>query len=251
MINILKLKLKLLFSKPKVKIISAYDDRFSKIGKISQLTIKKYSNYFKFDYQIYKINKFKKRPPAWYKIKVLIENLKNNNYDYIIWVDSDAFFCRYINIMDYINKDKNLSLVFHNVLSLRKSKETYLNNIIYAPNTGFMVFKNCDWSRSFLELIWSQKNFINHPNWDNAAVYSILGYNSEIKKKIKNKFNKKIFDKIDKLPLIWNSIPNRNYFSQSNENMSLFAFDPAIVHLAGMRRKNRLKFIKFFKKIFI
>ena len=45
MINILKLKLKLLFSKPKVKIISAYDDRFSKIGKISELTIKKYSNY--------------------------------------------------------------------------------------------------------------------------------------------------------------------------------------------------------------
>ena len=114
-----------------------------------------------------------------------------------------------------------------------------------------MVFKSCDWSRSFLELIWSQKKFINHPNWDNAAVYSILGYNSEIKKKIKNRFNKKFFDKIDKLPLIWNSIPNRNYFSPSNENITLFEFDPVVIHLAGMRRKNRLKFIKLFKKNFI
>ena len=183
MINIFKLK-SLIF-KPKVKIISAYDDRFLKIGKISELSIKKYAKHFKYDYQIYKIKKFKERPPAWFKIKVLIENLEKDNYDYIIWIDSDAFFCRYKNIIDYIYRDKNLSLVFHNVLSLKKNKETYLNNIIYAPNTGFMVFKNCDWSRNFLELIWNQKKFIHHPNWDNAAVYSILGYNSEIKKMLK------------------------------------------------------------------
>lgn len=249
MINIFKLKS--LISKPKVKIISAYDDRFSKIGKISEASIKNYANHFKFDHEIYKINRFKERPPAWYKIKVLIENLKNDNYDYIIWVDSDAFFCRYENIIDYIDKSKNLSLVFHNVLSQKRNKETYFNNIIYAPNTGFMVFKNCDWSRRFLELIWSQKKFINHPNWDNAAVYSILGYNSEIKKKNKNIFNKKFFDKIHKLPLIWNSIPSRDCFSPSNVNITLFEFNPVIIHLAGMRRKNRKKFIKFFKKNFI
>ena len=249
MINIFKLKS--LIYKPRVKIISAYDDRFLKIGKISELSIKKYAKHFKYDYQIYKIKKFKERPPAWYKIKVLIENLKDKSHDYIIWVDSDAFFCRYKNIMDFIDRDKNLSLVFHNVLSKKKNKETYFNNIIYAPNTGFMVFKNCDWSRNFLELIWSQKKFINHPNWDNAAVYSILGYNSELKKNGKNKFNKKFFDKIDKLPMIWNSIPNRNYFNPSSENMTLFEFDPVIIHLAGMRRKNRLKFIKFYKNLFV
>ncbi len=91
-----------------MKIISAYDDRFLKIGKISELSIKKYAKHFKYDYQIYKIKKFKERPPAWFKIKVLMENLKDSNHDYIIWVDSDAFFCRYKNIMDSIDRDKNL-----------------------------------------------------------------------------------------------------------------------------------------------
>ena len=237
--------------KTKLKVISAYDKRFSKIGKISEKNFKKYANKFSFDCEIYKIKNFNERPPAWYKIKILIDNLENKNYDYILWIDSDAFFCRYENILKYIDKKKDLSLVFHNIKSPKKNNDPHIQNISYSPNTGFMIFKNSDWSKRFLKKIWNEKKYINHPNWDNAAIYSILGLNSELGLKKKNKKNKKIFSKINILPTIWNSVPNRSIMSDQKDNPSLFEFNPVVIHLAGIRRKNRIKFIREFRDLFI
>ena len=46
-------------------------------------------------------------------------------------------------------------------------------------------------------------------------------------------------------------MPKRNFENPENDEISNFYFDPVIIHLAGIRRRDRIKFIKKYKKIFI
>jgi hypothetical protein len=50
---------------------------------------------------------------------------------------------------------------------------------------------------------------------------------------------------------IWNSMPKNNFRDPDNNEISNFYFDPVIIHLAGIQRKNRLKFIKEYNHLFI
>ena len=50
---------------------------------------------------------------------------------------------------------------------------------------------------------------------------------------------------------IWNSMPKKNFKNPQNDEVSNFYFDPVIIHLAGIRKSNRLKFIREYKHLFI
>ncbi|EMH80122.1 galactosyl transferase GMA12/MNN10 family [alpha proteobacterium HIMB114] len=234
-----------------VKIISAYDFRYSKIGKLSEKNIKKYANYNNFDFEIFKIKHFYERPAAWFKIDILKKLILNEKYKYFLWIDSDAFFCNYENILDSINKDKNFHIVFHHIESRLKNKNKFLSNFYFGPNMGFFLIKNCEWSFKLLNDIWSKKRYINADFWEQSAFFSILGINTEIGSRKKNLYNRKIMSKIEILDLKWNSVPNREFFLKKKQNTSLFAFQPNIIHLAGMRRKYRVKFLKKYNKYFL
>ena len=40
--------------------------------------------------------------------KELIENLEKSTHDFYLWIDADAFFCRYENILNHVDKSKHL-----------------------------------------------------------------------------------------------------------------------------------------------
>ena len=73
----------------------------------NQKKIIKYADYFNFDYEINKSNKFE-RHFYWLKIKMIIENLEKGTHDFYFWIDADAFFCRYENILNHVDKSKHL-----------------------------------------------------------------------------------------------------------------------------------------------
>ena len=74
---------------------------------------------------------------------------------------------------------------------------------------------------------------------------------TEINKLSDNKPSKSILNKFEFLPGTWNSMPKRNYLKPDDTELSNFYFDPIIIHLAGMRRKNRINFIKKYNKLFV
>ena len=78
-----------------------------------------------------------------------------------------------------------------------------------------------------------------------------LGFKAEIGKISDNTVLKNTLDKTFFLPGIWNSMPGKNYKNPENDNISNFYFDPIIIHLAGIRRRDRLKFIKEYNHLFI
>ncbi len=85
---------------------------------------------------------------SWIKIPLIKKYLPQ--YDYVVWIDADAIFLNNIKIEEFI--DDNIDLV----LSKNALSET---KIMYTiTSTGFMIWKNSEWSFSTLNDLWNNYN---------------------------------------------------------------------------------------------
>ena len=234
----------------KLKILSGYNFRYRSIGKKSEESIIKYANYYNFDYEINKTNKFE-RHFYWLKIKMMIENLEKGTHEFYLWLDADTFFCRFENILNHVDKSKHLFVHNNFFKSSHKTKYKFVNYLTWAPNVGVLLVRNTDWSLNFFKNVWNKKKYLDHFWPDNAAFMDELGFKAEISRISSNNVNKDTLKKTFFLPGIWNSMPKKNYKNPEKDEVSNFYFDPIIIHLAGIRKRDRLKFIRDYKDLFI
>ena len=139
----------------KIKLIQYYTSNCEyavHTVKINQLYCTKYD----IDYSVLNndntiISNNEERSLKWYKIKFINETLQNDNeHDYIIFVDADAFF---------VNHNKDI----RDIINLYLTKNFIIawdwgdHNIV---NSGVMIFKNNIWSIDFLERVWKAGQLI-------------------------------------------------------------------------------------------
>ena len=85
------------------------------------------------------------RQNTWIKINLIKKHLPN--YDYVVWIDADAIFLKNIKIEDFLDDDIDL-VISKNPLSDTK--------IMYTmTSTGFMIWKNSNWSTDTLNFMWN------------------------------------------------------------------------------------------------
>tara|TARA_B100001778_G_C18580596_1_gene627215 strand:- start:1039 stop:1647 length:609 start_codon:yes stop_codon:yes gene_type:complete len=186
-----------------------YDKNISDYADINFAINKKYCE--KYNIPIFKCNQRRvpTRHPAWEKIPLLLIYI--NNYDYVIWIDSDAYF--YIdstNILDIINENKNYDIIFSADPSV-------------AINTGIYIVKNSQYSVKFLNK-WHYDEELYKNNsvpywWDNGIILDMLKVN--------------YLDIINHCKIIDYGILQHFY---KNENLTN---KPLILHLAGRSPKER------------
>ena len=83
----------------------------------------------------------------------------NKNYDYVLWIDADAFFCNFdIKIEDWIQNDKNFIVCRDAGANLNQ-----WSRYKYLINSGVMIFKNVGWSKNMLHYILHTNNFLTSP----------------------------------------------------------------------------------------
>lgn len=122
---------------------------------LSEEINRKYCNNFNIDY-ISETNsdtineKRNGRAFTWFKIPLLIDLLKKNEYEYVMYMDADAVFVK----NDY------------NVIETIESNQSYdfICSGDFGPdviNGGVLIFKNSDWSINFLERVWDSANYIS------------------------------------------------------------------------------------------
>jgi hypothetical protein len=104
------------------------------------------------------------RPPAWGKVAMLRETV--DAFDLVLWIDADAVIVDGgDDIADELEADRHLALVQH---------RHWDDQLI--PNTGVMLLRSGEFSRSLLDGMWGATRLIDHPWWDNAALLDVLGY---------------------------------------------------------------------------
>jgi hypothetical protein len=114
-----------------------YDDNIKSYGDINYNINKKYCEKYNLDIILSNTKIYKYRSSHWERLPLLLNNI--SKYDYLIWIDSDAFFYNDSNnILDIINNNMNVNFIFSNDIG---------NNNI---NTGFFIVKNTQYSIEFL-----------------------------------------------------------------------------------------------------
>jgi hypothetical protein len=139
----------------KICILTSYTDhiRWNDYGKcdygdFASLNHHEYSNKHGYSYvkEIVKNDDYLDWHPTWIKIDVLKKYLPL--YDYVVWIDADAVFVNQeIKIEDMITD--NVDLVIPKLEVDRVS-----GNMWTHTTTGFMVWKNSEWSHNILNELW-------------------------------------------------------------------------------------------------
>jgi hypothetical protein len=103
------------------------------------------------------------RPPAWAKVPLLREAV--DAFDLVLWIDADAVIVDgRDDIAAQLEPDRQLALVQHR----------HGDQLI--PNTGVVLLRSGELSRSLLDRMWATTRLIHHPWWENAALLDALGY---------------------------------------------------------------------------
>jgi hypothetical protein len=99
------------------------------------------------------------RPPAWSKIRAVQDVLPD--YDWVVWSDVDAVLWK---THDGLRR----------FISAANGADVILQCDQYAINTGVLFIRHSDWSFEFLDTVYRQEQFIDHPWWEQAAIIELL-----------------------------------------------------------------------------
>uniref|UniRef100_A0A6C0DF49 Nucleotide-diphospho-sugar transferase domain-containing protein n=1 Tax=viral metagenome TaxID=1070528 RepID=A0A6C0DF49_9ZZZZ len=194
-----------------------YDSDVSIYGDMTKKINKSYCEKYNIHFIHCDEKRYDDRHPAWEKLLLILKHIEN--YDYIIWVDADAFF--YMdspNISEIIYKKPNVDLIFSGD-----------KNVIM--NTGIFIVKNTKYSIHFLNE-WAYNNELYSSNpyphwWENGVIIDI--------------YNKNLLNIKENSVIIPYGILQD--FDEKYKNK------PYIYHLAGKNKQIRIqKCLKYYNK---
>lgn len=150
-------------------------------GKYSIEINKKYCQKHGYDFYVQNKCLDQTKHPAWSKI-LLMQNLLNENSDYIFYIDADACFVNHnMKIQSFIN-DKTITIANQNKNFNQPRGE----------NSGVMLIKNNEISKSFFTDCWNiYEDCKNSCVWDQEAIGRMLDgkYKKHCKKLTCKQFN--------------------------------------------------------------
>jgi hypothetical protein len=153
--------------KLKICIVSQFTENITNVADITIPNKEEYSKKHNYDFKYYK-GRTTKRHPGWEKILFLKKVLESNKYDYVVWVDNDAYITNPEIRFDFIcNINSDVKLIIasedthRNLKTLNPELDyTQLHNLRII-NTGVFILKNDKWSVNFLNNVWNTKSNTN------------------------------------------------------------------------------------------
>lgn len=152
----------------KVGVLMFYDENVKSYADINYFINKQYCAKYNLELIVSNTHSYSNRHPAWERLPFLLNNILN--YDYLIWIDADAFFYNDVNnICDIITQHADYNFIFSNDIGD--------NNI----NTGIFIVKNNQYSIDFLtKWAYDEELYNNNPYpawWDQGVLIDMYNKN--------------------------------------------------------------------------
>lgn len=149
-------------------VIMFYDDNIKSYGDINYNINKLYCEKYDLKIILSKKKIYSNRHSAWERLPLLLDNI--SKFDYLIWIDADAFFYNDANnIIDFIKNNNNVNFIFSN---------DFGNNNV---NSGFFIVKNSQYSINFLnKWAYDEELYNNNPYpywWDQGVLIHMFNNN--------------------------------------------------------------------------
>jgi len=146
------------------------------------------------------------RPHSWSKIAMIKKQLRN--YDYIFFSDADVVI---------VNGKITLEKLIHG--HMKDADFMLTRDLIGNMNMGNFFVKNTPWSSGFLDRIYAQTDFIDHPWWENKAFIHLYETDETVRQHTQVITESNLFN---------------SYLDPKNPyNEECFPVNDFLVHLAG------------------
>jgi hypothetical protein len=153
--------------KLKLCIVSHFTENIQNVADFTIPNKEEYSKKHNYDFKFHK-GRLSNRHPGWDKIILLKNILQTNEYDYVVWVDNDAYITNSEIRFDFIcNTNPNKKLIiasednYRNVTSLSPNLDYDELSNLRIINTGVIILKNDEWSINFLNKVWETESNTN------------------------------------------------------------------------------------------
>lgn len=130
-------------------------------------SLRAYGRRFNYDVIIHTDSADESRPPAWSKVKMLLDALATHNE--VVWIDSDALL---VDLTRDLRKDISRKTDFAWTIHQFNGED--------QPNSGVVFVRNTPRAIALLTAAYEQEDLIDHPWWEQAAFIRLLGYSSSI-----------------------------------------------------------------------
>ena len=197
----------------KIGVCMYYDENISNYAKINHDINLLYCDKHNFDLIVSNTPQYKNRHPAWESVPLMYKNL--DNYDYLIWIDADAFF--YIDGSDltqFIKDYPTSDFIFSWDYSKPEISPTEIN-------TGIYIVKNTSFSKKFLKN-WAFNEELYENNsmkyrWDQGVlndmvcqnVMNIKEHSSVVTYGVLQHFYKEELNNLPKKPFVYHMAGRR------------------------------------------
>ena len=126
------------------------------------------------------------RPPAWSKVPFVRRLL--DQYDWVFWLDADALI---------MNPDVALEGLLdpgYSLILVKQPGPDPFGNL--HLNTGSFFIKSDRWAKAFLDDLYRQTGFIDHPCWEQEAFMHLYRQRPDARERIKVEVDARAFNSI-------------------------------------------------------
>lgn len=202
----------------KICICMSQTDNIKEYSSLTEKINKKYAKLHNYDFKMLN-HIMTDRSPQWCKVKVVNECLEYN-YDYLFWIDADAFFNKHtIKLEEIINQDLDKNIIICDDIA-----NSGRNNTL---NSGTFFVKCNDWSKQFFKTLWE---------YDGNYKYDYFHEQTMIEKYLDDNF-------MDSQRYI-SVRPAREFNTEINVQLNDNSiYDNFVIHLMGHTKDFRVQFI--------
>lgn len=114
-----------------------------------------------YSYIFYDDIPIKSEIPHWNKVTILLEHL--SNYEWLVWIDSDAIFT-------------NINQKLEEVIAKAPDKDLLVCDDIggWTLNTGVMFLRNCEWTRNIFTKLWCMEHVPHSKAAEQSSLIHLL-----------------------------------------------------------------------------
>jgi hypothetical protein len=219
----------------KTLIITAFDKNIEKFANVCNVSKEEYCKKWGLTFISHEIRDIEETHPAWQKLQILIDHINLNQYDYIVWLDSDIIITNYNFDIRTLFDDK-YALIF---------PEDWHAPEGYDPKgrlfSSCSIIINCKTSFSLEILNESNKltEFKNYGCWDQSALFTVINGNEHYNDLV-HRVPRRILNAVD--PLVGTIDKGR---PKATEPWQPGDF---LVHLTGLGdyELNRMPLVKYY-----
>jgi hypothetical protein len=127
----------------RIGVCTFADENVTTYSEISTFIHRLYCSYHGYTYKVFSKRSCTNKSPHWEKI-VCLQNMLNESFDYVMWIDADAIFYDFSTKIEDIIQLSDTHIYW-------SSDFPYANGPKHFINTGVILCKCTSWVKQFLE----------------------------------------------------------------------------------------------------